>query len=848
MIAGPPESHCCREIRNPVGANKKKVEAMNAIVKVVLLASLLLIGGQLYADDQTSSVLSARNTEVPFSYVVGGSRSWPVFSGTLPDSDQVILTARDMELVLANGKELTVGGLQITLSRKGFLNIKSAANASEELSLEISVQRNGKSIEQQRINVRPAPPNRPISYVSDLVDDLIRIFWDSSERRFRPVTKDSFDQYFRRLQAQGITRLIVWQSAFPLIADPKIYGEKEWARFRSQARAILDSKALNESMRKTAPLKSYEWLGLLMRLRMDTVFDRMFMTSAKEHGIRLTASFRPFEAALTKYYEVPAFADDGTWLWGFLPGATPTVNYHSDQVSFANYREILRRMGKADEATLQSIEIGGLAGAQASPDDFELVASPVPPLDEESFVLVRQSDGDFQLVLYENIQEKVEANWIRLKDARFRLEGDRLTIDGFKVPDSHRYLLLRSASNDGDKVELPVVPDVTLRAAAGNRLGRSNVYCSLNGDSPEARATRVVGIPQTGLYHTEFQAIEKSVDYFRKTKEKHWRLGDGTLVIDRGARWSVEMTDFNRPAARKFVVAELKKILAYDAFDEIIINTRSHTQLSGSTADGVHGVRPLAHYRVKGTNYYHYGIDRAFAPISLADHDRIRSAPVEQITTFQKGEWIGPCQNKESPLVWRYQRNKAIADGVRALLVDLEKSFPKTRIRAVIPEGESVILGTQDALADMQKPDRGVYGRNYYRHIRGSLNHIPGIGEGMAMVDLTGLRVEPVFLGIRFAPDKAPLDAFLQRAIKDLANNRGSSYRGPKSFFYEAQETLRGQNFKLKRPRREEIICDLLRHDAIDEVLLYEAADWTYYLPLSDRDLSSHAFIDKCPQ
>jgi hypothetical protein len=592
---------------------------------------------------------------------------------------------------------------------------------------------------------------------------------------------------------------------------------------------------------------------MLMKLRLNRDFDRMFTRSAVEHEIKLTASFRPFEAALTKYYEVPAFDTNGTYLWGFLPGATPVVNYHPDQVSFAHYREILRQMGKPAEAELKTIEIAGLGAPRTiadrlkdGHDDLVLLASPFPPLDETSFVLVRQDDGDFELVPYAKIRGKTESRRIRLEGAKIRVEDSRLVIDGLELPDSSRYVILRSASDYGDTIELPVILDVTLRAKAGNRLGRANVYCSLDGDDSDSRLTRVAGIPSNGLYHTEFQAIEKSIDYFRKAGKKTWRLGDGSLVIDRGDLWSVEMTDFNRPAAREFVARELKTILSHDAFDEILINTRSHTQLSGSTGDGIDGVRPMTHYRLSGKNYSHYGIDRAFGPIAMADEPGINSLPVEQISTWQSGEWQRPCRPENSEFMWRYHRNRAIANGVRALLVDLEREFPQTRIRAVIPQSESVIRGTEDALADMPKPAGGVYGRDYFRHVWGSLNYIPAIGEGMSIIDLSGLSVEPVFLGIRYAPGPGPLDAFVGRYLDDLVGNRGSRFKGPKSFFYEAQETLRAADKAGTRKRREEIICNLLDRDAINEVLLYEAADWTYYLPLSDRELSTHGFLDRC--
>ena len=69
-----------------------------------------------------------------------------------------------------------------------------------------------------------------------------------------------------------------------------------------------------------------------------------------------------------------------------------------------------------------------------------------------------------------------------------------------------------------------------------------------------------------------------------------------------------------------------------------------------------------------------------------------------------------------------------------------------------------------------------------------------------------------------------------------------------KSFFYEAQETLRAADKPAKRKRREAIICNLLDRPEVNEILLYEAADWTYYLPLSDRLLSGHGYLDRQPK
>jgi hypothetical protein len=613
-------------------------------------------------------------------------------------------------------------------------------------------------------------------------------------------------------------------------------------------------------MRTTPGLKNYDWLRLLMKLRLGHDFGRMFTESATDHEIKLSASFRPFEPALTKYYEVPAFDSDGTYLWGFLPLASPVVNYHPDRVGFAHYREILRRMGKEDQAELSTIEIGGVPNARTianrfaqGDEDLVLLASHFPPLDDKSFVLVRQPNSGFRLQPYETIRRKAESCRHRIEGVRFLAdESGRLLIEGIELPRPYRYLLVTGASQVGDTVELPVELDVSLRSRAGNRLDRVNVYCSLSAADRAARLTRVAGIPTDGTYHTEFQAIEASVDFFRRAKRSTWRLGEGSLVIDMGADWSVEMVDFNRRAAREYVVRQLRTILAHDAFDEIFVNTRSHTQLAGSTADGEDGVRPMSHYRLHGKNYFHYGIDRAYAPISLAGDPGLRSLAgdtqsVQRITTWQPGEWQGVCQSPDNDYAWRYHRNGAVARGAGELLKDLEREFPGVRIRAVVPQSERVIEAVRAELATMRKTDGSVYGSEYYRHIWGSLNYIPAIGEGMAMVDLSDLSVEPTFLGIRYLPDQRPLALFVNRYVDDLDDNRGSRFHGPRSFIYEAQETLRAADRNAARKRREEIICYLLsRKDDIREVLLYEAADWTYHLPLSDPDIYGHAFLDQC--
>jgi hypothetical protein len=113
------------------------------------------------------------------------------------------------------------------------------------------------------------------------------------------------------------------------------------------------------------------------------------------------------------------------------------------------------------------------------------------------------------------------------------------------------------------------------------------------------------------------------------------------------------------------------------------------------------------------------------------------------------------------------------------------------------------------------------------------------------MLDLRGLRVEPVFAGIRFLPDRGPFDLYVREAIADMKDNHGSSFRGPRSFFYEGHETLRATDAAGARRGREARIRHLLaQRGEIGEVILYEAAAWVK-MALDDPDLCGHGFLDR---
>jgi hypothetical protein len=793
--------------------------------------------------------LSPRNPEAPFPYLVGGSREWPVLERPLPEGTQIEAVVRDGNAVL-DDRQLTARGLGVSFTAAGRLLVTADGNATARLLIDVAVKPPDGAAEKQTLEIRPAPPDRPISYYADFGDDLIRMFMNSASGRYSPVTKSAFDQYFRRLQAHGTRRLIVWLSPFPYIADKTNYRPEDWERYEGQARAILDNDMLTGALDRRTGFTTWGWLRYLLAARLHPELGRLVGQSALEHGIKLTVCFRPFEAALTKYYEVPAFDAEGNYLWGFLPLASPTVNYRSDEVGWRHYRGVLREIGQAEAAELAAIEFPGVANpAQfAGRPGIQVTASPFPPPADDAFVLVRDSSGRFRLQQFSTLRDAAEGKLTRIDGLQVEAAPFGLRLTGVAVPRGCRYLIV-SWTGDGTGPEVSALSPVVLRARAGNRLGRETTYWVQGGPTDPSR---VAGITAEGEYRAEFQAGEASQRAVSAGPEQ-LALAGRQLVIDLGDESSVEMIDFNQPLARQNALREIATVLQQPGFDDILINTRSHVDLPMSLADGDRGIRPVAQYWREGSGLRnHLGLDKAYLPRSSTSVELVRALAqqpggIEQITTWQPNEWAGVCHTTNGPR-WRFARNRGTADGLRLLLQDLERAFPGRRIRMVIPPGESAVQKIWSALDSLPQPTGAPYGRDYYNRLWASNNHIPAVGEGAALVDLRGISVEPSFLGSGgYLPGTAPFELYVRECIADLQDNRGSTFRGKRSYFFEAQSTLRAADVAAARTAREDMICRLLAQRAdIGEVILYESADWLYFLPLSDPDLCGHGFLDRC--
>lgn len=160
--------------------------------------------------------LSPRNTEVPFPYLQAKTRTWSITTRPLPRDTKIQLNALHDGAVLETGERLLLTSLRVLVNKDGELEVSANAEApAQVLQLRISLELPSGETESQTVTLQPGPPSRPLSYIADFGDDIIRMFFNGSDGSWRPVTKDAFDQYFRRCQVQGIDRLILWLSPMP---------------------------------------------------------------------------------------------------------------------------------------------------------------------------------------------------------------------------------------------------------------------------------------------------------------------------------------------------------------------------------------------------------------------------------------------------------------------------------------------------------------------------------------------------------------------------------------------------------------------------------------------------------
>ena len=141
---------------------------VQARISIVLWGTVLV--APLAAEERLR--LAGRNTETPFASRAAGERSWPITLGP-PDTKAALeLQLRQEEQIVERGTQIRVGNVSATLTPTLQLRVVVGARSTAKFSLPVR-RVSGHRVETHGLRFQPAPVDPRISYIPDLVDDLI---------------------------------------------------------------------------------------------------------------------------------------------------------------------------------------------------------------------------------------------------------------------------------------------------------------------------------------------------------------------------------------------------------------------------------------------------------------------------------------------------------------------------------------------------------------------------------------------------------------------------------------------------------------------------------------------------
>lgn len=795
--------------------------------RLEMLDLLAVLQSLLESSSSQTPFLFPSNSTVPFTYSPGNTRSWPVFSQPLGTADYSLTLHHAAEL-LGSGTEVDADGVVVSITDDGQLQVAvSDPQESRVFEATLALTHPIAFAHSQTVELRPAPPHRSeITYVSDWVDDLLRIFYDRRKHRFTEITPDGFHQHFRRLQNHGIDRLVVWQGPFPVHAAQQSTTPELWESYVRHARAILEDDAFVSGLEQVPKLTAWKWLSKLLEIRLNPEIGRMYADSAAAHGISLTFSFRPFDAALSRYYSVPVFRSDGTFLRNFQPQAAPELTFLPQDHGYRNIRGILGEAAGTEFGQVAEVRIANVSRLpevmlryRSGYRDFRITASRHPAIDPNSYVLVENEDK-YTLASFDTIGEAARSKYHVVSDYTLDDSEGILRIGGLQsVAEDYPYLHIEPNSAFAGLLEFDSDIQLDIRSAGGGPLNRAAWYWQSDQDS-----TKVAGILPDGDVRPEFVAVGNKISVEVNDQRRRQPFQRG-LTVNLGTPWSSEFLDFTRAASRDLAARQIAASLEHTAFDGVLLNTRSHAKLVGTVADGSLGLQSILHYRKAGTNYDPLGLERAYAPQSTIQGLVDSAQYLPSLGDWLQREWTSSCLNENCDSTWRYERNAAIAGGIDALILELEGQFPESKIQYVLPPNASVqerLIARLGELSDAPE--------TLYRQTENYVNHSWVASEAMSLLPTSYALAEPVHVGISAFPSQAPLEIYLDEI---------SFSDGKHPLLFEAQRTLRTASDEAQR-RREEIIVEILQRPEFSQVILYESADWLYDLPLIDP----HAYLD----
>ena len=116
---------------------------------------------------------------------------------------------------------------------------------------------------------------------------------------------------------------------------------------------------------------------------------------------------------------------------------------------FVHFRELLAQRGNHDVGELEVNELPGVTQAvklverfRAGQCNSRITAAQFSPLDGDSWVLMRNTDKDFELCRFRNVRATVQSRRYELTDYKLVAgESNTVRITNVKLPTDYRFLV-----------------------------------------------------------------------------------------------------------------------------------------------------------------------------------------------------------------------------------------------------------------------------------------------------------------------------------------------------------------------------------------------------------------------
>ena len=152
---------------------------------------------------------------------------------------------------------------------------------------------------------------------------------------------------------------------------------------------------------------------------------------------------------------MPAFDHDGHFIQNIHYSSYAPFNLDQEKYGFAHYRMILGKMGLERYGKVGSLELLNvdqrnsiLEKLKQGTLQVKLTLSQYPPIDPNSYVLIKKPTGEYQLTRYQSIREQCRKSREVLTCRNFEKGNDHsIILSGLEIPLETRFIRVEVTSN-----------------------------------------------------------------------------------------------------------------------------------------------------------------------------------------------------------------------------------------------------------------------------------------------------------------------------------------------------------------------------------------------------------------